>query len=82
MHGRYSSVVERALCKRTVVGSNPTGGFIACINLYCLGTVIGHPLNVTARVAQWIERWTSNPKVAGSSPAVGNFIEAQYMPKI
>ena len=24
-----------------------------------------------ARVAQWIERWTSNPKVAGSSPAVG-----------
>ena len=26
-----------------------------------------------ARVAQWIERWTSNPKVAGSSPAVGNF---------
>ena len=22
-----------------------------------------------ARVAQWIARWTSNPKVAGSSPA-------------
>ena len=26
---------------------------------------------IVARVAQWIERWTSNPKVAGSSPAVG-----------
>ena len=28
-------------------------------------------LYYVARVAQWIERWTSNPKVAGSSPAVG-----------
>ena len=27
-YGRYSSVVERALCKRTVVGSNPTGGLL------------------------------------------------------
>ena len=26
--GRYSSVVERALRKRTVVGSIPTGGFL------------------------------------------------------
>ena len=24
-----------------------------------------------APVAQWIARWTSNPKVAGSNPAVG-----------
>ena len=28
-----------------------------------------------ARVAQWIARWTSNPKVAGSSPAQGNLFE-------
>ena len=26
-----------------------------------------------ARVAQWIRRGTSNPKTAGSSPAVGSF---------
>ena len=82
MHGRYSSVVERALCKRTVVGSNPTGGFVTIAHPECLGTVNACPPNATARVAQWIERWTSYPKVAGSSPAVGNFIEAQYMPKI
>ena len=25
-----------------------------------------------ALLAQWIARWTSNPKVAGSSPAQGN----------
>lgn len=30
-----------------------------------------------ARVAQWIERWTSNPKVAGSSPAVGRFCRSR-----
>ena len=28
--------------------------------------------NNRAYVAQWIARWTSNPKVAGSNPAVGN----------
>ena len=27
----------------------------------------------SAPVAQWIARWTSNPKVAGSSPARGVF---------
>ena len=27
-----------------------------------------------APVAQWIARWTSNPKVAGSSPAGGEQI--------
>ena len=27
-----------------------------------------------ARVAQWIRRGTSNPKTAGSSPAVGSFL--------
>ena len=26
-----------------------------------------------ALLAQWIARWTSNPKVAGSSPAQGMF---------
>ena len=29
-------------------------------------------LCVAAPLAQWIARWTSNPKVAGSSPAGGN----------
>jgi hypothetical protein len=35
-----------------------------------------------ACVAQWIARWTSNPKVAGSSPAVGTIqqpINQQYV---
>ena len=26
-----------------------------------------------ALLAQWIARWTSNPKVVGSSPTQGNF---------
>ena len=33
--------------------------------------------NPIAPVAQWIERWTSNPKVAGSSPARGIFYNSQ-----
>ena len=41
-----------------VVGSIPT---------------VGEHLDVqVAPLAQWIARWTSNPKVAGSSPAGGN----------
>ena len=38
-------------------------------------------LNCMAPVAQWIERWTSNPKAAGSSPAGGFyfiFIKIKY----
>ena len=31
--------------------------------------------NTVALLAQWIARWTSNPKVAGSSPAQGNLFE-------
>ena len=74
-YGRYSSVVERALCKRTVVGSNPTGGLLELTRCkFCPRGVIHHLANLTARVAQWIERWTSNPKVAGSSSAVGSYM--------
>ena len=28
-------------------------------------------------MAQWIERWTSNPKVAGSSPAQGILLQPE-----
>ena len=31
-------------------------------------------LDHQALLAQWIARWTSNPKVAGSSPAQGNLL--------
>ena len=30
-------------------------------------------LLIMTRMAQWIARWTSNPEVAGSSPASGTF---------
>ena len=49
-----------------VVGSIPTVG--ACL-----------PRQQRARIAplaQWIARWTSNPKVAGSSPAGGMALAA------
>ena len=45
-----------------VVGSIPTVGA-------CLREQQG---KASAPLAQWIARWTSNPKVAGSSPAGGN----------
>ena len=34
-------------------------------------TIFNSSCYAGARVAQWIARWTSNPKVAGSSPAGG-----------
>ena len=43
-----------------LVGSNPT----PCTNAAAAAAA-------AARVAQWIRRGTSNPKTAGSSPAVG-----------
>ena len=30
-----------------------------------------------ALLAQWIARWTSNPKVVGSSPTQGNFLSSK-----
>ena len=126
---RYSSAVERALRKRTVVGSIPTGGSFffgdfsedgarkthrrrnrtpatliatgtevqpkhqpgsSVLTVFCIRAAprfsifqlqqldfVGREL-IQARVAQWIERWTSNPKVAGSSPAVGTFVRRRW----
>jgi hypothetical protein len=45
-----------------LVGSNPTPCTTAATAA------------AAARVAQWIRRGTSNPKTAGSSPAVGCFL--------
>ena len=62
--GTYARLPERSKgvdLRSTVfalVGSNPT----PCKNAAA-----------AARVAQWIRRGTSNPKTAGSSPAVGFF---------
>jgi hypothetical protein len=50
-----------------VVGSIPTVGA-------CLHEQQG---KASAPLAQWIARWTSNPKVAGSSPAGGNALPSQ-----
>ena len=49
-----------------VVGSIPTVG-----EPFALRSDV-----VVAPLAQWIARWTSNPKVAGSSPAGGNDLSA------
>ena len=46
-----------------VVGSIPTVG----------AYLRGQQGKASAPLAQWIARWTSNPKVAGSSPAGGGF---------
>ena len=45
-----------------VVGSIPTVG----------AYLRGQQGKASAPLAQWIARWTSNPKVAGSSPAGGS----------
>ena len=74
-------MVERSLCMREVEGSMPSistqidkrcGAEEACWahNPEVIGS---KPIAATnARVAQWIRRGTSNPKIAGSSPAVGS----------
>ena len=57
--GGVAQMVERSLSMREVQGSIP-----------CISTFSSL---LTAPLAQWIARWTSNPKVAGSSPAGGTF---------
>ena len=46
------------------------------LKIYCVRTrgFEPHTMHKDARVAQWIRRGTSNPKTAGSSPAVGSFL--------
>ena len=57
------------------MGSNPTACNFrnAAIILSDEEAIFTDLFSKVARVAQWIERWTSNPKVAGSSPAGGAF---------
>ena len=49
---RYSSVVERALRKRTVVGSIPTVGFSAFPNLVVAGRSEGERSMITRLLAR------------------------------
>ena len=51
------------------VGSNPT------LVMLLQASEQREPRPLIAPLAQWIARWTSNPKVAGSSPAGGMALE-------
>ena len=54
-----------------VVGSIPTVG----------AYLRGQQGKASAPLAQWIARWTSNPKVAGSSPAGGMALGGALWPR-
>ena len=73
MNGGYGATVARLTPDQTVGRSNRSGLIFAEGHWPAAGFCFFHELPaVTARgvpLAQWLERWSYEPKVAGSSPA-------------
>ena len=70
----YSLVVERQPCKLKVPGSIPGGGFsceivFGCVFLSLCSGSCNSAYAEKVLLAQWSERRSYVPKVAGSSPA-------------
>lgn len=85
-YGGVAHLVEHLLCKQKVAGSSPVTStihieyaLVAQLDRvpdyesvdYGFESHSGHDTHMHAFVAQWIERWSSEPSVAGSNPVKG-----------
>ena len=87
-YGGVAHLVEHLLCKQKVAGSSPVTStihieyaLVAQLDRvpdyesvdYGFESHSGHDAHMHAFVAQWIERWSSEPSVAGSNPVKGTY---------